>query len=390
MAKILLLGSGFGGVSAACALRERLPAPHEITLIDRTATFHFGAEKTWVALGHRRAEAIVRSLSGLERKGIRVVKAEVSRIDAARKSVETSGGSFSADFLVIALGADMNMGAVPGLAESAHSFYSIDGAARLRRALDSFRGGELVLLIPKAPFKCPPAPYEGAFLLHDELRKSGLLDKTRISLYTVEGAPMATAGPEIGEFVSAELAQREIAYHRLANATSVDGVSRSVKFEGGTEAKFDLLVAVPPHEPPKAVRESGLGGPAGWIPAGPKRLRVAAHDGVYAIGDVAAVPLPGRFKPDAPLALPKAGVFADAQGKVVAADIADRILGTDEARDFDGEGFCFIEMGDMHAVKGEGHFFRTPRPTMDRRVPDMAQFVEKKEWIREWVAWHLK
>jgi sulfide:quinone oxidoreductase len=163
-----------------------------------------------------------------------------------------------------------------------------------------------------------------------------------------------------------------------------------VAFEGGEEAPFDLLVAVPVHLPPQPVKECGLAGPSGWIPADPKTLAVAGHPGVYAIGDVSVVSLPGRFKPDAPLVLPKAGVMADAQGQVVAAHIAAACKGGRSNKAFDGKGFCYLEMGDMHAMRGDGEFYRLPHPDMARRVPDMQQYLDKQRWVTDWLKRHLE
>jgi len=387
----LILGGGFGGIVTANRLRELLPAEHKIILMDRVGSFHLGATKTWVMLGERTPQQASRPLNSLKQRGIEVLRREVERIDAAKREVVTKQGILRADYLVIALGADYNMDAVEGLAQAAQTFYTMDGAVQLHDTLKEFRGGDLVLLIPRGPFKCPPAPYEGAMLLHHYFHKRGLLDKTRLSFYTVEGRPMATAGPEMGQFIQEELARRNIAYHPQKRTKSVDPAKRTVIFEDGGEARYDLLIAIPPHEAPRAVRESGLTNPSGWIPADPKTLKITSGDTdrVFAIGDVTVIPLPGRFKPDTPLVLPKAGVFAERQGRVVAAQIAARILGKEPAEVFDGTGFCYIEMGDRHAVRGDGFFYELPHPTMSRRVPSMTQFEEKQAWAQSWVKTNL-
>jgi sulfide:quinone oxidoreductase len=166
--------------------------------------------------------------------------------------------------------------------------------------------------------------------------------------------------------------------------SSVDPVSRRVIFENGVEAPYDLLIAIPPHEVPDVVREAGLTGPSGWIPVDPKTLEVKQPTGlrgVYAVGDVTSVPLPGRFSPSAALSLPKAGVFAAAHGRVAAHQIAAQILGTTTDETFDGRGFCFLEVGGQRAVRAEGSFFEMPHPVMQKREPDEAQFQEKLNWV---------
>ena len=288
-------------------------------------------------------------------------------------------------------GADYDMGLVPGLEAAAYEFYSLAGAARLRDALRAFDGGDLVVLVPRAPFKCPPAPYEAAMLIHHALAERGVGKRVRLAIWTVEGAPMATAGPAMGKFVRELLEARDIAYHPGKKTMSVDASRRVVAFEDGSAARYDLLVAVPPHIAPAVVRAAGLVNQAGWIPADPATLKVdaaSAFRAVFAIGDVTVVPLPGRYKPEVPLVLPKAGTIADAQGQTVASQIASQVLAR-PAQAFGGIGTCYIETGGAQAVRGEGQFFALPHPEMQAAPPDSAQYQGKLAWMRDWVRDNL-
>jgi sulfide:quinone oxidoreductase len=380
----LILGGGFGGIAAANTLRRLLPPEHPITVVERNPTFHVGAGKTWVMLGERTPEEISRPVAELLERDVRLVPTRVQGLDLARGAVATDRGELRGDFLVLALGADLDLTLVPGLAEAAHTFYTIEGALRLRAALECFGGGDVAIVIPKTPFKCPPAPYEAAMLLEHALASQGLGGKARLSIYTVEGAPMATAGPEMGQLIRDELGRRGIAFHPQKKAVRVDAAARRILFEDGKEAAYDTLIAIPPHEAPKVVREAQLVGPSGWIPVDPHTLRIVGAAGAaeaYAIGDVTSVPLPGRFRPDAPLSLPKAGVFAEAQGKIVAHQIAARVLGTATAGPFDGTGFCYLEVGGGKALRADGRFFEMPHPVMQRRPPDEAQLRDKQDWV---------
>ena len=166
--------------------------------------------------------------------------------------------------------------------------------------------------------------------------------------------------------------------------TGVQTCALPISFEDGTEAPYDLLIAVPAHEAPRSARQSGLTNQSGWIPVDPKTLKTAA-DRVYAIGDVTVVPLPGRYKPDVPLFLPKAAVFAEGHGRVVAAEIAGNVLGKEPSEVFDGKGFCFIEMGNRQALGGEGAFFELPHPRVTLRGPDPAQLAEKEAWAAKFL-----
>jgi sulfide:quinone oxidoreductase len=378
----LILGGGFGGIAAANTLRGLLPPEHEIVVVDQASHFYVGAGKTWIALGERTFGEISRPRAALLAPGVGLVQARVEALELPRRRAVTGQGSFHFDQLVIALGADLNPAAVPGLAAAAHTFYTVEGAERLRPVLEAFSRGDVVILIPKAPFKCPPAPYEAAMLLHAAFAARGLGGKVRLAIWTVEPAPMPTAGPEMGQYIRSELEQRGIGYHPQKRVARVDGAARRVAFEDGTEASCDLLIAIPPHEAPKAVREAQLTNASGWIPVDPQTLRVQTAAGeIYAVGDVTGVPLPGRYKPDAALSLPKAGVFAAAQGRVVAHQIAAKLLGTVSRETFDGVGYCYLETGGGRAVKADGAFFELPHPVMRKQPPDEAQFRDKLDWV---------
>jgi len=378
----LILGGGFGGIAAANTLRGLLPSEHEIVVVDQTSDFYVGAGKTWVALGDRTYAQISRPRAELLVPGVRFVQARVAALKLAERQVVTEEGALGFDQLVIALGADLNPAAVPGLAAAAHTFYTVEGAERLRPVLEQFSGGDLLILIPKAPFKCPPAPYEAALLLHAAFAARDLSGKVRIAIWTVEPAPMPTAGPEMGQYIRGELEQHGIDYRTQQKTVRVDGAARRVVFDGGGEAGYDLLVAVPPHEAPKVVRDAQLTNASGWIPVDPQTLQVKTAGGeVYAVGDVTAVPLPGRYKPDVALSLPKAGVFAEAQGRVVAHQIAAKLLGAVPKETFDGAGYCYLETGGGRAVKADGSFFELPHPVMRKQPPDEAQFRDKLDWV---------
>jgi sulfide:quinone oxidoreductase len=357
---------------------------HGVVVIDKSSHFHVGAGKTWIMLGERTYEQISEPRAALLAPGVRFVEARVLGLDLSNRTVSMENNTLQWDHLVIALGADLDLTKVPGLAEAAHTFYTVEGAQRLRAVLERFPGGDLAILIPKVPFMCPPAPYEAAMLLHHAFESRGLADKTRVAIHTAEGAPMPTAGPEMGQYIKGELARRGIAFHPQKTTVRVDGASQRVLFEDGSEVRYDLLIAIPPHDAPTLVRDAQLTNQSGWIPVDPQTLRVKTRPEVgelYAVGDVATIPLPGRYKPEAALSLPKAGVFAEAHGRVVAHQIAAKILSRASSETFDGRGYCYIETGGERAVRGDGSFFELPHPVMEMRPPDEAQFRDKLDWV---------
>ncbi len=381
----MVVGGGVGGFSAATALRRRLGSEHRVVLVERTGRHVFTPSLLWLMVGRRRPADLVRDLSRLERRGIEVRRAEVLAVDAQRKVAETSAGALPYDFLVLAPGAELAPEAVPGLAGAAHSFYDLDGAVRLWGALRGFREGRLALVVAGLPYKCPAAPYEAALLIEDYLRRAGRRDRVELAVYTPEPFPLPTAGETLGRAVQRLLEERGIAFHPGRRLVAVDGEGRRLSFEDGSSADYDLLVAVPPHRPPALVAASGLGGPGGWLSADPLTLR-AGHEGVYALGDAVALPLPGRYRPDVPLTLPRAGVFAHAQAEVAAANVAEEVEGRALRHTFSGFGFCFLEVGRGKAGAACGDFYATPAPAVRMFPPRRLWHLGKVVFERTWLA----
>ena len=308
---ILVLGCGVGGLVAANELRRLLPREHRIVLVEKNAQHAFAPSFLWLMTGDRRPEKITRDVRNLTRRGIEVVLAEAKRIDLPDRRVITSTQTLTYDFLIVALGAELAPEVIPGLPEAAHTFYTFDGAAKLRDALREFGGGAVAVVVSALPYKCPGAPHEGAMLIANTLRQRGLRN-IDVHLFTPEPQPMPVAGPALGDAVKQMLAQQRIAFHPLHKLVGVDGAARQLSFEARDTVRYDLLVAIPPHRGPAILREAGLANEAGWAPVDRHTL-ATKHENVFALGDVAAISIPGRWKPDAPLMLPKAGVFAHAQ-----------------------------------------------------------------------------
>jgi sulfide:quinone oxidoreductase len=382
---IVVLGGGVGGMVAANELRRKLSAVHRVVLVEKNANHAFAPSFLWVMTGERKPEQICRPLAGLLRRGIELVQSEVVRIDPELRKVRTTGTDILYDRLIVALGADLAPDAIPGLAEASQTFFTFDGAARLRDALHAFSGGRIVVLVSALPYKCPGAPHEGAMLIADYFRRHGLPRKVEVHLFTPEAQPMPVAGPQLGEAVRGMLQAKGIEFHPLHKLASVEPLTRELSFENGRRFSYDLLVAVPPHRAPKVVIEAGLTNQAGWVPVDPRTLATNRH-GVYAIGDVTAIPLPGRWKPDVPLMLPKAGVFAHAQAEVVARRIAAEITGRPCEAAFCADGYCMLEAGEDLAGFAFGNFFAEPVPNVQLRRIGKAWHAGKVLLEKWWLA----
>ncbi|MBI4295000.1 MAG: NAD(P)/FAD-dependent oxidoreductase [Chloroflexi bacterium] len=359
---VLILGGGVGGLVAANELRRRLGQEHRIVVVDKNGQHLFSPSLPWVMVGWRHPEEITKDLRRMVHPGVEVVQAQVQAIDPAKQKVRTEAGELDYDYLVVALGAELAPEAMPGYAEAAHNFFTLDGAAALASALKVFSGGRVAVVVSKLPYKCPAVPYEAALLLHDVFRRRGLLRQIDLQVFTPESLPMPVAGPVLGGAVKGMLEEIGIGFHSNVQLESIDPGRRELKFQGGATASFDLLVAAPPHRPPQALKGSGLTNEAGWVSVDRKTLRTS-YDSVYAVGDVTSITLPNG-KP-----LPKAGVFAHAEAQVVAHHIAADIQGAKSTEGFDGFGYCWIEMGNGRAGFASGNFYAEPNPAVQLQRP---------------------
>lgn len=375
---VLVLGAGIGGIVAAETLRKLLPASDRVIAVDRAGQHFFPPSLLWLMVGERTPKEFSRPLDRLLHRGIEFRQGSVTRIDPAQREVEIDGKSLRADALVIALGAEYALGAIPGLAEAGLCIYTMEGATAIRDALARFSGGRIVILTAAPQYKCPAAPYETALLVDDYLCKRGLREKTTIEFFAAEPRPMFVAGPELGAAVRGMVEARGIAYHPEHQVKEVDAANRTISFANGASAEYDLLLYVPPHRAPAVVREAGLTNDSGWVPVDRHTMQTQ-FDNVFAIGDIATIPLKmGR-------PLPKAGVFAHGQAEVVAHNIAHAWTGNGETRQFTGEGMCFIETGGGRAGIGKGNFYAEPTPQVEMRGPNrfwhMGKILYEKYWL---------
>jgi sulfide:quinone oxidoreductase len=293
--------------------------------------------------------------------------------DPAARRVETDAGAIDADVLVIALGADLDPGATPGLLEGGHEFYTVAGAFAARRVLADFQGGRVIVGVTSTPFKCPPAPSETALLLHDYLIERGLRQSSEVSLVMPLGVPIPPS-PAASEALLVAFAERGIAWHPERLVRSLDPARKVVVLADGGELPYDLFLGVPVHRAPSVVLESGLC-VDGWVPVDPLTLETAVP-GVYAVGDVTSV------------GTPKAGVFAEGQAAVAAAGIIAGIRGHAVSDTYDGRGICYLEFGHDRVARVDVTFRSGQRPVGQFDPPSRDSADDKSEFgssrIRRW------
>jgi sulfide:quinone oxidoreductase len=328
--RILVLGAGFGGLELSTRLSDEFGQELDIVLIDKNEGFVFGFSKLDVMFGRKNPSQVFHPYGDLDKPGLRFVQTTIRAIDPVTKHVETDAGAFDADIIVVALGADLDPSATPGLIEAGHEFYTVAGAFAVRDVLSTFNGGHVVVGVTSAPFKCPPAPSETALLMHDLLVERGIRDHSSISLVMPLGVPIPPS-PAASEALLVAFAERGISWHPGHLVKSLDPDRSVAIFSDGTEMPFDLFLGVPLHKVPSVVEDAGLT-TDGWVPVNPLTLETAFAD-VFAVGDVTSV------------GTPKAGVFAEGQASVVAAQIISRIRGDASPTTYDGQGTCYLEFG---------------------------------------------
>ncbi len=363
---VLVLGAGFGGLELSSRLAHELGDQVDVTLIDRSDAFVFGYSKLDVLFGKRTLDAVRLPYRDLATPHVRFRRETVTAIDPASRHVVTAGGTYEADILVVALGADYDVAATPGLAEAGHEFYSVAGAAALREVLPTFRSGTAIVGVCGAPFKCPPAPSETAFLLDELLRGRGVRADVRIRVVIPFGTPVPPS-PATSEAILARFAERGIEFVRDRRVAALDPATREAVLDDGSRLPFDLFLGIPVHRAPAVVVESGLA-KGGWIPVDPGTL-ATEFPGVYAVGDVTSV------------GTAKAGVFAEGAARAVADRLIARFRGVSEPPGYDGRGTCWMEFGDREVARIDVDFFSTPgRPTGTFTAPSTRTAAEKAEF----------
>jgi len=378
--RVVVCGAGFGGLELTTRLSAAFGDEVEVVLLDQADRFVFGFSKLDVMFGRTGPADVHHPYADLRKPGLRFVQTTIRAIDPEGRGVMTDAGWFDGDVLVLALGADVDPAATPGLVEGGHEFYTVEGAFGLRDVLSDFEGGRVVIGVTSVPYKCPPAPSETALLLHDFLLARGCRDRSEISLVMPLPAPIPPS-PEASAALLEAFAERNIAWHPSQLIRELDPIKNVAYFADGTEMAYDLFLGVPSHRVPAVVAESGMT-VDGWIPVDALTLETS-YPGVFAVGDVTSV------------GTPKAGVFSERQGGVAADRIISLLRGAPAAAEYDGYGLCYLEFGNDEVARVEVTFRSGQQPAGTYDAPSELLASEKaafgttraQRWFdREWTA----
>jgi len=348
MKHVVILGAGFAGLELATRLSESLAGEVRVTLLEQNDSFSFGFSKLDILFGWKSTADVLLHYRDIAKEGVEFRQERVVSIDPEKRQVATDVASYDADILVVALGADYDFAATPGFEAGGVEYYSVAGAGRMRDVLSNFDSGKILIGILGHPFKCPPAPFEGALLLHDHFVERGVRDSVEIRIVGPIAAPVPIT-KELSQSILDALTERGIEYVPNQHVVELDTRNNEARFKSGISISYDLFVGIPVHRVPHVVERCGLA-VEGWVPVEKSNL-TTRFPGVYAVGDVTGLPMA------------KAGVFAEAAARVVADDIAARLRGDVLQQPYEGAGSCYIEFGGGMVGKVEANFFGGPTPT---------------------------
>lgn len=373
---ILVLGAGTGGIITAKELSKKIGSNAKILLFEKEEKNVFAPSLLWLMVGKRKPKQVYRNTRKITGAGIEVIIGNIEKVNPEQISVSVNGKEYKGDYMVISLGVEQIT--EHNLNNYGHDFYTLDGATKFSEQIQNFKGGKIAVLVSALPFKCPAAPYEAAMLIESFIRKNGLSSKTEVSLYVPEPGPMGVAGKELSGAVRQLVESKGVKYlpeHQLTSATE-----KTLTFSNGKTAEYDLLTFTPKHQCPSVIKETVLVGKSGWIEVDRNTMETNFPN-VYAIGDITFIPLE-MGKP-----LPKAGVFAHYQAETVAHNIAQKITGKTPDKTFNGDGQCFLELGEGKAGYAGGNFYGSPLPDVKMKKPGFFW-----HWTKVWFEkyWFFK
>ena len=368
--QVVILGAGFGGLELSSRLAEDLADEVEVTLIDQSDSFVFGFAKLDVMFGHRGPDEVRLYYRDIAKPNVQFRQETVLSIDPQARQVVTDQATHDADILVVALGADLDPNATPGLVEGGHEFYSREGAQRIAELLPSFEAGVAVIGVLGPVFKCPPAPNEAALMLHDYLTERGLRDAVTIHLINPLGSPIPVSEETSAAIVSL-LAERGIEHWPSSQVQRLDPEAKVVHLADGRSLPYDLFLGVPVHRAPAVVVDSGLA-EDGWVPVDPATF-ATRFPGVYAVGDVTSAPVP------------RAGTIAEGEAATLADVLLAGLKGGSPPPPYSGTAICYIESGGGTVAKVDVDFLSGAHPTALFTAPSAEVAEEKRRFgaVRE-------
>jgi sulfide:quinone oxidoreductase len=386
--KIIILGAGFGGLCISNILRKNLDYTHDVIIIDKKDYFMMGLTNLWILDGRKKIDNSKIPLKNLESKGITFIHDEITKIDTKSKQIKMlhQVDHLYYDFLVIALGAEMSTNMIHGFTKpNSYNLYDGESIPALRKKILSLEKGKIAIVIMGSPYKCPPAPYESAFIIDQMIRKINRRNKIDLDIYFPSQLPLPVAGKQPNSKLSFMLKKQNI--NLFPNHTLKKVYKNYLEFHNGEKKEYNILVGIPFHLPPSVLKKSGLvEESSNWISVNKSTLETRFKD-IFAIGDVTEI------KINDTISIPKAGIFAEGQARSVASQIINKICNVSEEYyhllQFDGKGFCFMDTGNGKAGFIDTDFYNRNGPITILKEPSIIYNKKKinfeKQRIKKWL-----
>jgi sulfide:quinone oxidoreductase len=365
MRTVLILGAGFAGLELATRLSEEVPDEVDITIVDSSDAFVFGFSKLDLMFGRASLKEVRLPYATFSKPSVRFVQETITGIDPERRRVTTSASQYEPDILVVALGADLDPAATPGLVEEGSEYYSVEGAEKVSRLLPLFGGGDVIIGVLGPFFKCPAAPFETAVMMHDFLERRKLRSSSTIKVVSPMPRPIPISA-DASEGILNALRERDIGWRPETKTTSLDPATKMATLADGRSEPYDLFLGVPVHRAPRVVEDSGLV-EDGWIPVDLATF-ATRFENVYAVGDVTSAPVP------------RVGAIAEGEARTLADVLIRQIRGGDAPAPYAGIATCYIEMGGSRVARFEANFLGGPTPFGTFTEPSEEMAASKVEF----------
>ena len=357
--KVLVLGSNFGGLTAALAVKHELHGDVDVTVVSPSEQFLFNPSLIWLPFGKRSPKDLTFPVAPtFDEHGVEFVHAEATDIDPDRKAVTVNDGTpagriYGYDYLVIATGYRNKLDVVPGLTENAVTITTLPDAIKAGEAWRAFleKPGPVVVAATQGA-SCFGAAYEFLFNTSYQLKKAGLKKQVKLTYVTAEPflGHFGIGGLPHGEALLGMFVRKE---HIDAHVGGpIDHIAKDAVVLGeGTEIPFSYAMVVPPFVGQEVVRRAGmLSDEKGYVKVR-ETYQTEKYDDVYAVGIAAAVDVP--WQTPTPVGIPKTGFPTEVQAHTAAANIAAQIRGEEptHAKAFgDIRAVCVMDAGNNGVI----------------------------------------
>lgn len=373
--KIVVIGGGAGGLIFANRIARELgpeinSGKIQVKVFDGSPYNEFQPGYLAVAFRGKNPERLRKPTANLILNGVELIPEYCSKIDIENRYVETAskGKKHDFDIIVIATGSKPDYSMISGLKQANQDFHtSAYASAEIYKSISNVKSGRMVAGIAGLPYKCPPSPNEGAFMLDEFFWKRKLRSKVKITFVT----PFlrAYSAEPINEVIEPLYRERDIELITGFNLESVDPARKTLESMEGDEIKYDKLMLVPPHTGMDVFKGTDYADEDGWIFTDKKDLHIKNYDYAFAVGDATNIPIS------------KAGVEAHLESVVVASNMISEFKGSGDRYEFTGRLQCSMETGFRQATFVIGTYEKPVR----KIEPSFYNYLQKK--FMEQVYW---